>query len=874
MLERMRRLQVVVLVAVSGCAGGSISGSGGTAGSGGQDGGGTGAPAASSSSTTTSSSTGVGASSSSSGPSSSSAASSSSSGGPVCEAWRQACGGVCVDVQTDPANCGGCGRACAPGTTCAAGLCSGPPCAGRLGLPGPADFPLPNGNSSLAMGDVNGDGKLDLIVTDTGHVGVLLGNGDGTFAAAVSYPVAVAQPIYATSVFQAVELADLNGDGRLDLVVLNSGLSVLLNNGDGTFGAAAGYPAGGDPGQVAIGDLTGDGRLDLAVTNPGSGVVSLLINNGDGTFAAPAALTAPYPAGVAAVDLNGDGKLDLAVLCQQTGPVLPPTSYDGSLSVFLGHGDGAFDPPLGLQLTGDHFAGIAAGDLDGDGKPDLVVAERQIQNDYFDVLIGHGDGTFVPAVAYAGSGESVTMADLDGDGKPDLVFTPGLWTRLNNGDGTFAPSRGFAGEVVRVRVGDVSGDGKPDLAVVDRYPNVTLPDYMDQERVDVLLNRGGGVFASSYDVSPLVPIAPALEDMDGDGHPDLVVAVAPNPDTSGPSGGVNVFPGKGDGTFGAPVYHAAASAPAGPFIEALDVADLNGDGKPDIVLGDFRQYGGDDDGLGGVFVLLNQGGGAFAPAAHYASVPVNSVAVGDLNGDGKPDLALVGTAFDAFTVHRLSVLSNQGDGTFGAPVDVTDFTVDTPAVVAIVDLDGDGKLDIAVTHGGAVSVFVNQGGGAFLAPVDYTVGPDTCSVVAGDVNGDGKPDLVVSWLSNSGTGGVSVLMNDGDGTLASPAAYGSGAYALSGNAFPLILVDLNGDGKPDIVADGQGGIGVYFNKGDGTFTDPVVFPLGTGSGEYLGNTLFQKGIVAGDANGDGRPDLLVVDGPNGDVNVLLTTCSP
>jgi hypothetical protein len=308
---------------------------------------------------------------------------------------------------------------------------------------------------SVAVGDFNGDGKLDLAVADNGGgVSVLLGNGDGTFQPAVSYA--------AGSIPWSVAVGDFNGDGKLDLAVANAGsdnVSVLLGNGDGTFQPAVNYAAGVSPNSVAVGDFNGDGKLDLALADNGGGV-SVLLGNGDGTFQPAVSYAAgTFPYSVAVGDFNGDGKLDLAV-----------ADNGGGVSVLLGNGDGTFQPAVSYAAGSIPWS-AAVGDFNGDGKLDLAVANWGSNN--VSVLLGNGDGTFQPAVNYAAgvSPHSVAVGDFNGDGKLDLAVanmdSNNVSVLLGNGDGTFQPAVNFATGPfpVSVAVGDFNGDGRLDLAV-------------------------------------------------------------------------------------------------------------------------------------------------------------------------------------------------------------------------------------------------------------------------------------------------------------------------------------------------------------------------------------------------------------------------
>jgi hypothetical protein len=322
---------------------------------------------------------------------------------------------------------------------------------------------------SVAAADLDGDGRLDLVVANrvSNTVSVLVNQGEGTFAAKVDYPTGDAP--------NSVVVVDLNGDGKPDLAVANifaGSVSVLLNQGDGTFAAKIDYLAGPAPSSVAAADLNGDGKPDLAVGNNDSTVntVTVLLNRGDGAFARFDYAVASAPFAVATVDLNGDGRPDLAVASGSRSPFPAGGSVVG---VLLNHGDGTFaarvDYPMVSALIYNAPAGVATADLNGDGAVDLAIACKAGAC----VFLNRGDGTFGAEVDYPTQyASSAAAADLNGDGKPDLAVTNGehaVSVLLNHGEGAFAPKRDYwvGLRPSSVAVADLNGDGLPDLAVAD-----------------------------------------------------------------------------------------------------------------------------------------------------------------------------------------------------------------------------------------------------------------------------------------------------------------------------------------------------------------------------------------------------------------------
>jgi hypothetical protein len=284
--------------------------------------------------------------------------------------------------------------------------------------------------AKVAVGDVNGDGKLDMLAADicnlndcsTGVITVRTGNGDGTFAGGTNvFGSGGTQPV-------SIAVADVNGDGKLDLIVANCSngcttsmglVGVLLGNGDATFQTAVTYSSGAvGAASVVVADVNGDGKPDLVVANR-AGSVGVLLGKGDGTFQPVVTYNSggSAPEFVAVADVNGDGKLDLLV----------SNSTSNTVGVLLGKGDGTFQPAVTYNSGGLETASVAVADVNGDGRPDVLVVSGcngGCTSGLLGVLLGNGDGTFQAAVVFdtgGVGGNSIAIADVNGDGRPDAI---------------------------------------------------------------------------------------------------------------------------------------------------------------------------------------------------------------------------------------------------------------------------------------------------------------------------------------------------------------------------------------------------------------------------------------------------------------------
>lgn len=328
----------------------------------------------------------------------------------------------------------------------------------------PTTYPAPGMPSAIAVGDIDSDGKPDIVIATAeqqsaqGGVAVLLATGGGAFADTRAYAVG--------KLPSAITTADVDADGRVDVAISDAGANAAFISragADGVLGAWTSYPVGPWPLSIVSADVNADGHADLVVANNlgnGANGVMVLLGDGAGGFmVATSAAAGSFPMAVGVADFNRDGKADLAIADQG------PLQGDSTAAVMFGRGDGTFAAPT-MSEVGNFPDSIAVGDLNGDGRFDIVVV-----NEYdgtTSVLLSTGDGTFAPQQRYPVTGSSVAIADVDGDGKPEVLIGAGDLVVLHNaGDATFDTTWTVPCGCGRIAIADLNQDGKTDIAGVD-----------------------------------------------------------------------------------------------------------------------------------------------------------------------------------------------------------------------------------------------------------------------------------------------------------------------------------------------------------------------------------------------------------------------
>ena len=698
---------------------------------------------------------------------------------------------------------------------------------------GPSTFGTHLAPISIAVADFNGDGNLDIAVANrsSNDISVLLGKGNGTFNTQVKYSAGTGGPDPIS-----IAAADVNGDGKPDLIVADFGtksVSVLINSGTGTFGAAVIYTVGNSPTAVAVGDLTGDGIPDIAVTNSADNTVTVLFNNGSGTFTkAGTYATDANPSSIAIADVDGGSGNDLVIANQGSSDV----------SVLLNQGAGAFSPAVNycvVTATNCNAPGVSpvsvtAVDLNGDGSPDLAVASLNstvgsTNPGTVSILLNNGSGAF-SVNSISGSSlapQAITSAVFSGTTISLLVadnLTNSFDSYANNNGGLTLPSSYFSGtKPMAVATGDFNKDGKLDVIVANSSDN----------DVAVILGNGDGTFADieSYISGGVNSTALVVGNFNGDANPDFLVN-----STNLGSPTVTLFTGNGKS-----VFTRGAGVGLNSAVSSIAAGDFNNDSKLDFVVA--------EPAANAVTVVPGNGNGTFGTGSNYStdSSPV-AVAVGDFNHDGFADIVTANS-----TGNDVSVLLNSKTGSFNAAVNYPAGT--SPSAVAVGDLNNDGFLDIVVANNGSnnISVLLGKGDGTFNAATTYPVGAGPVSIALALTSGHIYPDILVA---NKTDNSVSVLLGNGDGTFQAATSY------TIPNSSPVSVIgaDITADGILDLVVveSASNAVGVMPGNGNGTFGGALNYKFG-----------LAPAAVAAVFNSGGKYDLLFANSTAGNVTALI-----
>jgi hypothetical protein len=673
------------------------------------------------------------------------------------------------------------------------------------------DYASYAGARAVAAADFDRSGLPDLAVANTGRnsVTILLNGGDGTLTR--TFDVAVG-----TGPFD-LAAGDFNRDGIADLAVANAdshSISILLGNGKGSFTRADIPAPSQNPRGITVADVNNDGKQDLIYSGYETRLVQVLIGTGSGTFTKGASYISAVanPQGIDTADFNHDGLLDVAVAYAGTG----------GLRILYGNGGTAFS---GKTIVGDTYLNVvAAGDFNADGWADVAAASTS--GSTVGIYLGSAAGMVHVATYPTGaSPRGITIGDVNDDGAPDLITANRSSSTVSIllGDrarpGRFLPHIEVgAGTGARdVVAADFDADGRLDLATGNEYASTAtvLSNQTSFVRAAYAFKRVD-VGSSDQGLSGAQDAWPA--DFNRDGKLDLATMGA-----------------TGDTVLVLMTGSTAVQLPGTGQVLRLAVGDFNADGNADVLAA--RSSGGVT-----IEVYLGNGRGGFK-AAVATPLPWaygnETLALGDLNRDGRPDLVCID--FDrAAGAYMLELMLGAGDGTFQASPRM--LLPDQPEDLTIADINRDGKLDVVLTLSGygrgvaaSVNVWAGDGAGGLAAapltvPLSAMYGVNTA---VGDVNQDGYPDIVTTSTSFFG------VIFGGSAGLSAPVY----TDVTNGERYlgALALGDLNVDGHMD-VALGSGDL--FFGNGDGTFSAGGRFDFG---GDI---------VRIADFTADGLPDII------------------
>lgn len=551
---------------------------------------------------------------------------------------------------------------------------------------------------SIDVGDFDGDGLNDIAIGNKYERKLRTLRGDG------SGGFTARAEIELSGRPSALRATDVDGDSRIDIVVATDrGIQILSGDGRGGFVAAASALAGEAITALALADVTGDGRNEIIAFRGDRGTIQTLAVAATGGVRVISTTTLRVDLrDLHAADVDGDGWPDL-VLADRQGAAL-----------MRGDGRGGFRPPERV-FRGQAVAAVAVADLDRDGLVDIAVADDDRRA--VALLRGRGRAPFQPAGGYnIGAGPTaLVVADVDGDGRPDLVCAnrrSATATLLRNqGRGRFDGAMVFdvGDDPSDAVVADLNGDGRDDLVIVDERGG----------RVHVLVSDGSGRLRLHTAVAVgRQSKAAVVADLDGDGQPDIAVA-------NHASNNVSVVLRNDAGGFMAPLFVGVGRGPS-----AITVVDANGDPYPDLAVANTLSNS--------VSLLINDGGGLFPEVRNLPVIERPEFLVrGDVQGQGREDL-VVGRSRDT----KVTVLARTDAGyqqsevrEHGRPVQ--------PTVSADLDLDGHIDLIVPVPERDVVEILRGRPGGGIETPREVPAGRRPVAVAVGDFDWDGLPDIAV-----------------------------------------------------------------------------------------------------------------------------------
>ncbi|CAF3760649.1 unnamed protein product [Rotaria sordida] len=693
---------------------------------------------------------------------------------------------------------------------------------------------------SVAVGDVNNDKKLDVVITDCGYgnVGVLLGQGDGTFSNAMTYSVGI------TYCPNGVSVVDLNNDNHLDLVVSTLEgrfVGILIGYGNGSFQEITTYLTGSSSilYHIAIADFNNDHRHDFAVTNIANDEIIIFYGYGNGSFELARRYSTGFgskPYAITTAKLKNSNQTNIIVTFWGAGEVGILTEYAAAkFANQKTYSTGSAPQPYSVTV----------GNFNDDNYVDIVIVNSGSDN--LDVLFNSGNGTFETQITYSIGANShpryVIAGDINKDNHLDIVTvnskSNSISLIMGHGNGTFDISRVYStgknSYPLAVAIGDFNNDNRSDLIIANA----------GTDSIGILIGFNYATFQSHKNYSSdntQVPHNIITSDFNNDKYLDIAV-------TFSLSDNIGILLGYGNGSFGTMMTYSTGN---GSRPQSLTVHDFNNDGQLDIVVV--------NSGTNDIGIFLGYGNGSFTTSRRYStgndSGPI-AIVLTDINNDGEIDIIVANAA-----ANNIGILLGRGNLTFDT---ITTYPIENgsnPFSVAVGDFDNDGQIDIVVANyrTSSISIFLGYNkNGSFTTQVTYSTGYQSwpTSITVGDFNHDNQLDIA---NGNYNMNNVGIFLGYGNGTFAPVTTYFTG----DGSSPRFVEAhDFNNDGILDIAVANYGtnNIVVLFGFGDGSFLLGTAYQTGHGSAPYV--------LTIGDFNNDSRLDIAVVNERSNHISIFL-----